>query len=136
MSPKIKEGSILRSARRRGAILARGLLVTLLFLTAAAASAEPPQAGAAAAHQGASTLDDRIPHGEISESQTPKQKLNLLQANFDKSKKDATELAALARQLREELDKPNANALSLDVTNRLERIEKLAKKIRDEMKGY
>jgi hypothetical protein len=59
-----------------------------------------------------------------------------MQSNFDKSKRDATELAALAKQLREELDKPDVNPLSLEVTNRIERIQKLAKKIRDQMKCY
>jgi hypothetical protein len=67
---------------------------------------------------------------------SPKQRLYIMRANFEKSKSDAAELAALAKALREELNKPNVNVLSLQVVNRAERIEKLAKKIREETKGY
>jgi hypothetical protein len=45
-------------------------------------------------------------------------------------------LAALAKELREELNKPNVDALSLEGMNRIEKIGKLAKKIRDETKGF
>ena len=65
-----------------------------------------------------------------------KQRKSLLHANLAKSKKDAAELAALARQLREELDRPNVNSLSPESMIRLEKIERLAKKIREELKGY
>jgi len=74
--------------------------------------------------------DDNTP------SLSPKQKLNIMQSNFARSKTDAAELAALAKGLREELDKPNVNVLSLEVINRAEKIEKLAKKIREETKGF
>jgi hypothetical protein len=67
---------------------------------------------------------------------SPKQRLYIMRANFEKSKSDAAELAALAKALREELNKPNVNVLSLQVVNLAERIEKLAKKIREETKGY
>jgi len=45
-------------------------------------------------------------------------------------------MAALAKELREKLDKSNADALSLEVVNLADKIEKLAKKIRGETKGY
>jgi len=64
-----------------------------------------------------------------------KQKQSIMQANFAKSKSDVAELAALAKELREQLDKPNSEGVSVDVASRAERIEKLAKKIREEMKG-
>jgi len=57
-------------------------------------------------------------------------------ANLEMSKSDAAELAALAKGLREELDKPNVDVLSLEVMNRIDKIEKLAKKIREETKGF
>jgi hypothetical protein len=62
--------------------------------------------------------------------------MSIVQANFAKTKSDARELAALAKELREELNRPNATVLSVEVHSRLERIEKLAKKIREETKGY
>jgi len=52
------------------------------------------------------------------------------------SKNDAAELAALAKGLREVLDKPNTNIHSLEVNNRIDKIQKLAKKIREETTGY
>jgi len=60
----------------------------------------------------------------------------ILKANFDKTKTDAAEMAALAKELRTELDDPNADTQSLEVVNLAERIEKLAKKIRGEMQGF
>jgi len=66
---------------------------------------------------------------------TNKQKKSIMDSNFQRSKRDAADLAALASRLREELSKPDADALSLESMNRIERIEKLAKKIREEMKG-
>lgn len=59
-----------------------------------------------------------------------------MQANFLKSKNDAAELAALAKDLCKELEKPNADVLSLGIVTRMEKIEKLAKKIREETKGF
>jgi hypothetical protein len=65
-----------------------------------------------------------------------KQRKNLLHANLVKSRKDAAELAVLARQLREGLDQPNVKTLSSDDMYRLDKIEKLAKRIREELKAY
>ncbi len=45
-------------------------------------------------------------------------------------------MASLAKDLREELNKPNADALSLEVVNLADKIEKLARKIRGETKGF
>ena len=67
---------------------------------------------------------------------SPRQKRLIMRARFEMSKNDAAELAALAKGLREELDKPNVNVLSPQVMNRAEKIEKLAKKIREETKGF
>ena len=59
-----------------------------------------------------------------------------MRSNLDKSKKDAVELADLARELCAELDKSNSGALSTEVIERADKIEKLAKKIRDQTKIY
>ena len=64
-----------------------------------------------------------------------KQKRDLLKCNFKQMKKDAEELAKLAKSLQEDLDHSNENVLSLDVVSKAEKIEKLAKKIRDSAKG-
>jgi hypothetical protein len=79
--------------------------------------------------------DGRVVRTENPPPLTNKQKKSIMNSNFERSKRDAAELAALASRLREELSKPNVDALSLESMNRIERIEKLAKKIRDETKG-
>lgn len=80
--------------------------------------------------------DNRIPGADIPAWAKEKQRKAMLHANLEKSKSDSAELAALAQQLREELDKPDASPLSPPCAARLERIAKLAKKIRDELTVY
>lgn len=65
-----------------------------------------------------------------------KQRASILHSNLEKSKKDAIELASLAKALREELDKPGANSASPGVSEQADKIERLAKKIRDETMAY
>ncbi|MGD0697867.1 MAG: hypothetical protein ABSB82_23875 [Terriglobia bacterium] len=66
---------------------------------------------------------------------TPKQKQDLLKSNFEKLKKDAADLAALAKSLQQEIDTSNENVLSLKVVDKAEKIEKLARKIKTAAKG-
>jgi hypothetical protein len=66
---------------------------------------------------------------------TGKQKQDILKSNFEKLKRDADELAALAKSLQEEIDKSNENVLSLKVMEKAEKIERLAKKIKAVAKG-
>ena len=86
--------------------------------------------------QSPSSMDRHAPGSDNPIVLTEKQRKNLLHANLVKSRKDAAELAVLARQLREGLDQPNVKTLSADDMYRLDKIEKLAKKIRDELKAY
>ena len=64
-----------------------------------------------------------------------KQKRELMKYNFEKMKSDADELVNLAKSLQEELNKSNENILSLEVIDKTEQIEKLAKRIRNGAKG-
>jgi hypothetical protein len=61
---------------------------------------------------------------------TPKQKGEPKKSNLEKTKDDAAELCVLANQLRDELNKMNPNVFSLDVIQKTEEVEKLAKKIK------
>jgi hypothetical protein len=61
---------------------------------------------------------------------TPKQQRAILKSNYAKMKQDAEELATLAKSLQEDLNKSNANVLSLKVVEKADKIEKLAKKIK------
>jgi hypothetical protein len=66
---------------------------------------------------------------------TPTPKGEPEKSHLEKTKTDAAELSALADQLRDELNKLNAHTLSLDVLQKTEKIEKLAKKIKGEANG-
>jgi hypothetical protein len=65
-----------------------------------------------------------------------KQKRDLLKSNFEKMKRDAGELADLAKALQEELNKSNENILSLDIVDKADKIEKLAKRIKGTARGF
>ena len=136
-----------RFSHQQGAILSWVLLITLTCLMPAPAPAQshtiPQPQGTTEDHpsgnrlMGAETPNEaRARINTDPQSMSAKQKLSIVHANFEKSKSDATELATLAKELRAELDKPNVNVLSLEVMNRIEKIQKLAKKIRDETKGF
>ena len=135
-----------RLGRERGVILSLGLLISLAFLMPAPAfaqsTASAPMATTETHTGGHRMMSAEIPNearGPLDtdpQSMNARQKLRIVHANFERSKSDATELATLAKELRAELDKPNVNVLSLEVMNRIEKIQKLAKKIRDETKGF
>jgi hypothetical protein len=67
---------------------------------------------------------------------TAKQKDALVKYNFKQMKKHADQLSKLAQSLQKNIDQSNENVLSLDVVRNAEKIEKLAKKIKNEAKGY
>jgi len=50
-------------------------------------------------------------------------------------KTDTDKLLKLSVELKEYVDKSNENVLSLDVIKKAEQIEKLAKSVKDKMKG-
>jgi len=128
-----------------GRIFSLGFFIVLPCLLPALASAQgqpfPPSPSAETSHLGAnrvsSSLSDQtdIPMRPDSVRLSPKQRKAIIQANFEKSKADAAEMAALAKWLREALDKQKEDVLNSDLITRIERIEKLAKKIREETKG-
>ena len=65
----------------------------------------------------------------------PKAKGDAKSSNLEKTRSDAAELSALADQLRDELNKMNANVLPLDVIKKTVMVEKLAKKIKEDAHG-
>jgi hypothetical protein len=80
--------------------------------------------------------NDPTPRNEALQALSDKQKHAIVHANLERAKSDAAELAAMAKEVCAELEKPNVTARSVEVVERLEKIDKLAKKIRDETKGY
>jgi len=134
-----------RLISQREMIFSLSLLITLPCLLPAPASAQtqqfPSNPSAESGHLGASrpssSLSDQsdLPMRPDGVRLSPKQRRAIILANFEKSKNDAAEMAALAKELREALDKQREDVLTSDLINRLEKIEKLAKKIREETKG-
>jgi hypothetical protein len=58
--------------------------------------------------------------------------------NVDRQKKlqaDTERLLSLATELKEQVDKTDKNILSVDVIKKADEIEKLAKSVKDRMKG-
>jgi len=122
------------SQKMRGFIsrLGMGGVAALILLTAvsvrSAQSPAPPKneevPPPAAAVKNEAALTPSNPKGEPKNS------------NLEKTKADAAELSALADQLRDELKKMNANVFSLDIIEKTQKVEKLAKKIKGEAYGY
>jgi len=75
--------------------------------------------------------DERLPDSPL----TAKQKQDLLKSNFEKLKKDAADLAALAKSLQQDVEDSNQHVLSLKVVDKADKIEKLARKIKTAAKG-
>lgn len=61
-----------------------------------------------------------------------KQQRAILKENLKQAKKDAAKLSTLADSLKKEIDSSNPNVISVDVFNKANEIEKLAKKIKAE----
>lgn len=54
---------------------------------------------------------------------------------FDSLKRDTDKLLELATELKQNVDRANENTLSLDVIKKADEIDKLAKQVREKMKG-
>ncbi len=127
--------------RAKAALISGTLMTGLACLLSSYAPALPQQSqDLLEAQEGGRRLpseeDNRFPGPEMPRLDKEKQRNAILQAKLASSKKDAAELAALAQQLRDEMNKPDFKALSPESVDRLNKIEKLAKKIRDELKVY
>ena len=62
----------------------------------------------------------------------PEQKSEQQKSGHNETKTDAVELSALAEQLHDEMSKTNIHVLSLEILQKTEQIERLAKKIKGE----
>jgi hypothetical protein len=118
----------------RGYILPLGVGVVaalVLLTTVSVRSAQnpaPPKNGEVASSP--SAVNGQAALNTPTEKQEPKK------SNLEKTKTDAAELSALADQLRDELNEMNVNILPLDVIEKTQRLEKLAKKIKGAANGH
>jgi len=107
------------------------------IISAIAAPSHPEATTQAADTETSQTVTNAQSNQESSQSPlSGKQKRDLLKANFEKMKRDAGELADLAKALQEELNKSNENVLSLDIVDKADKIEKLARKIKGTARGF
>jgi endonuclease III len=115
-----------------------GLMLAATLVIPAIAAKSPPQATTPADDPEASQA---VPRVRSNQELTPlplseKQKRELMKANFEKMKRDAGELADLAKALQQELNKSNENILSLGIVEKADKIEKLARKIKGAARGF
>jgi hypothetical protein len=96
--------------------------------------------GAAQANQAPSPLPSPTPQTsppedpwEVQQRKEALKKFNLQRQQ--EIKKDTDKLLELATELKQSVDKSNENTLSLEVIKKAEQIEKLAKTVKDKMKG-
>lgn len=119
--------------RATGVVLNAALMILALPATRSHAQvADPSQtsdaSGSGAQHQ--RTPDDPF---------TPQQKRELVKKQNEhrqqEIKQDTDKLLQLATELKLYVDKTNENIISLDVIRKAEQIEKLARSVKDKMKG-
>jgi hypothetical protein len=78
--------------------------------------------------------DERPPDRET-ERMRKEQEKRINKLRQETLKKDTDQLVKLANELKQYVDKTNENMLSLEVLHKAEEIEKLAKTVKDKMKG-
>ena len=71
----------------------------------------------------------RLPNGKLQQDE-------LLKLDHEKTVADAKEMARLATELKEELEKSDAHVLSVAALKKTDDIEKLAKRIRGRIRRY
>ena len=121
-----------------GALMLAGILIPVHGRASSRPVAAAAPAAQVAHRAGGQAPEQSEPgHGIESSGQvTPKQRREMMKANFEKMKRDAEELAALAKALQEELEKASENVLSLQIVEKAEKIERLAKRIKGTARGY
>jgi nitric oxide reductase activation protein len=92
--------------------------------------------------QGSGLPSDQLPTAGPPGPMTPEQEhiehdraKRINKERFDNLKRDTDKLLELATELKQNVDRANENTLSVDVIKKADEIDKLAKQIREKMKG-
>lgn len=98
------------------------------------------RAGSAVLFSAVAQLPRRIPQRqreeeEMREKMEKEQAKKLNEERFENLKRDTDRLLKLSTELKEYVDKANKDTLSLDVIRKAEEIEKLARSVKEKMKG-
>lgn len=137
-----------KNSRPRALPMTLFLLLSVVAGTAAGLSADQKGNTAAAADAATVGQHTQYPASKAqsspitsSRSQDPlasmkaRQKRELKKMRFEKMKEHAGQLAEMAQSLQEDIEKSNENVLSLEIVDKAKKIEKLAKKIRNEARS-
>src|SRR5450755_2137140 len=108
------------------------LLFTLLGSSALAQIADPTQTPNASSPGRQRQHEDEDPWALQKQRDMIKKQNSQRQQDI---KKDTDQLLDLATELKQYVDKTNENIISLDVIKKAEQIEKLAKSVKEKMKG-
>ena len=126
-------------AKSRQFPIALALALAAVALNATPGKTHPASAFGPDNNTQLSQRPSQIPETESGQTDLRKwerrQKKELLKSNFEKMQQDARELADLSKALEDDLNKSNENVLSLKIVERADKIEKLAKKIKNSAKG-
>jgi hypothetical protein len=101
----------------------------------------PPQQGQQGTQRGGGVPPTRSPQPTLGPTTEVPSKIEIEQArsrNTERQKRledDTAKLLSLATELKEQVDKTNKDIMSVDVIKKAEEIEKLAKDVKDRMKG-
>lgn len=117
----------------------RSLVLAFFFLSVwlsalCAGQNPPPQIPGSFPHQPPVTTDDSEQNPNTVKLQKEMEK----KANQERQlqlKRDTDKLLQLSTELKQYVDKTNPNVLSLDVIKKADEIEKLARSVKDKMKG-
>ena len=120
------------------------ILPILLLFTWSAAFAQEPESplpdkpgAAVAVGQPEPQFGRRRREKSPQEIEMERQQAKALNKQRHEELKESTDqLLELSEQLKEYVDKTDENTLSLDVIKKAEEIEKLAKRVREKMRGY
>lgn len=113
-----------------------GCITIVLFFSIQCAQAQQgsaSQQGLPPIYQGQTNQNRQEDEWEIQQRKALEKKVNLQRQ--EDIKKDTEKLLELATELKQAVDKSNENTLSLDVVKKAEQIEKLAKAVKEKMKG-
>jgi len=126
------------SASLAGLMLGGLPLVTQMAAASPSQGANAREANAQAVAQTVARATSGMQSNEESSQSSPwgKKDQAVLKANLEKLRRDAGELADLAKVFQEELNNSNENLLPLGVVEKAGKIEKLAKRIKGTARGF
>ena len=106
----------------------RWLRILLLMLTVATVTAAAQIPG----HPNAQPESQ----AELDHDQQQKARLEQQKKHFEQMKRDSQRLLELATELKKYVDQSGEHILSMEVVRKAEEMEKLARRVKDNMRGY